>query len=364
MYIHQNTNWPDFIWDNSSLITLLAEVRCEQGRILGRVSSLGFELQQEASLDIITLDIVKSSEIEGEYLDTDQVRSSVAKRLGLDHLNLIEITRYVDGIVEMMLDAVNNNQMDISQDRLFGWHNCLFPTGRSGLYKINVAKYRDDLDGPMQVISGGIGQEIVHFEAPSAELLTNEMNQFFQWANSNTQIDQILKAAIVHLWFVTIHPFDDGNGRIARALTDMFLARADGVNQRFYSMSSQIQRDRKSYYKILELTQRGDLDITHWLIWFLKALKTSMIQSNLLIDKSVKRQQLQYQMAKIELNTRQIKMLDKMIEGFEGPLTTSKWAKICQCSNDSALRDINDLIKKEFLNKGESGGRSAHYFLK
>lgn len=360
-YIHQLKNWANFQWKEQDFISLLSAVRNLQGKLMGKVELLGFKLKDEANLETLIQDVVQSSEIEGEILNPEQVRSSIATRLGLEDSGLQHSDRHVDGVVEMMLDATQNNDKRLSDERLFGWHAALFPTGRSGMYKIEVAKWRS---GDMQVVSGGMGREIVHYEAPKAELLAQEMKQFLDWFNSESNLDPILKASVAHLWFLTLHPFDDGNGRIARAITDMQLSKADGVNQRFYSMSAQIKKERKAYYKILEHTQKNDLDITLWIIWFLECLKNAILSSHTIIDKVVKKHRFWVKNAGLIINERQQKMLHKLMDNFEGNLTTSKWAKITKTSQDSALRDISDLVNKGILIKANSGGRSTHYVLK
>ncbi|MCO5230900.1 MAG: Fic family protein [Chitinophagales bacterium] len=360
-YIHQLNNWTDFQWNEQDFISLLSEVRNLQGKLIGKVELLGLELKDDANLETLVLDVVQSSEIEGEILNPEQVRSSIAIRLGLENSGLQHSDRHIDGVVEMMLDATQNNDKSLSEERLFGWHASLFPTGRSGMYKIEVAKWRT---GDMLVVSGGMGREIVHYEAPNAKLLEKEMKQFIDWFNKETKIDPILKAAIAHLWFVTIHPFDDGNGRIARAITDMQLSKADGINQRYYSMSAQIKNERKDYYKILEHTQKDDLNITDSIIWFLECLKIAILSSNTIINKVILKHLFWARNAGQINNERQQKMLNKLLDGFKGNLTTSKWAKITKTSQDTALRDITDLVKKGILVKANSGGRSTHYEFK
>ena len=360
-YIHQLKNWANFQWKEQDFISLLSAVRNLQGKLMGKVELLGFKLKDEANLETLIQDVVQSSEIEGEILNPEQVRSSIATRLGLEDSGLQHSDRHVDGVVEMMLDATQNNDKRLSDERLFGWHAALFPTGRSGMYKIEVAKWRS---GDMQVVSGGMGREIVHYEAPKAELLAQEMKQFMDWFNSESNLDPILKASVAHLWFVTLHPFDDGNGRIARAITDMQLSKADGVNQRFYSMSAPLTYDRKAYSQILEHTQKNDLDITLWIIWFLECLKNAILSSHTIMDKVVKKHQFWVKNAGLIINERQQKMLHKLMDNFEGNLTTSKWAKITKTAQDSALRDISDLVNKGILIKANSGGRSTHYVLK
>lgn len=364
MFIYEQPSWPEFTWQNDQLINLLAEVRMKQGLLLGRALALGFDLQTETSLNNITLDVVTSSKIEGESLDEHEVRSSISRRLGVNSGDLIESSRSVDGVVDMMLDAVVQNQKPLTTERLLGWHNSLFPTGMSGLYKINVAEFRKDSDGPMQVISGGMGNEKVHFVAPRASGLSEEIESFLAFFNEDSEIDDLIKSAIGHLWFVTIHPFEDGNGRIARALSDCLLARADKVSQRFYSMSAQIQKTRSEYYRVLEVTQGGDLDVTYWIEWFLKSLLKAIDESELTMNKVLEKHRFQNELSKVSLNERQSKMLQKLIQGFEGKLTTQKWSKMCKCSTDSALRDINDLIKKGVMLKEGAGSRSSSYLLK
>lgn len=360
IYIHQLKQWANFQWREEEFITVLSEVRNLQGRLLGKIELLGFELKDEANLETLIQDVVQSSEIEGEVLNPEQVRSSIASRLGLENSGLEHSDRNIEGVVEMMLDATQNGDKQLTKARLFGWHAALFPTGRSGMYKIEVGQWRT---GDMQVVSGGMGREIVHYDAPKAERLEEEMNQFINWFNSTTKIDPILKAALAHLWFVTIHPFDDGNGRIARAITDMQLSKADGVNQRFYSMSSQINGTKKSYYKILEHTQKGDLDVTDWIVWFLDCLRNALESSRTIIDKVVLKHQFWIANAALVSNERQHVMLNKLLSHFEGNLTSSKWAKMTKSSPDTALRDITDLVNKGVLVKAGSGGRSTHYLL-
>ena len=360
IYIHQLNQWPRFHWEQDELINLLAEVRQLQGRLLGKVELLGFDLKDEANLETLIQDVVKTSEIEGEVLNPELVRSSIAIRLGLDNLGIEHSNRNIDGIVDVMLDATQNTDKFLSAERLFSWHNALFPTGRSGLYKIEVAKWRT---GNMQVVSGGMGREKIHFEAPKPDRLEKEMQDFINWFNLENSLDSILKAAIAHLWFITIHPFDDGNGRIARAITDMQLSKSDGVNQRFYSMSSRINAEKKSYYTVLERTQKGDLDITNWLKWFLECLKGAIVDSNFIIDKVVRKHQFFVNNASKIANERQRLILTKLLDGFEGNLTSSKYAKIAKTSPDTALRDIKDLVEKGILVKSDSGGRSTNYLL-
>ncbi len=362
-FIYQKQDWPKFRWDNDHLISLLGEVRNLQGKLIGSMNTLGFDLQSEASLETLTLDIIKTTEIEGEVLNPEQVRSSLARRLGMDIAGLVPSSRNVDGVVDMMLNATQQYDVPLSAERLFDWHFSLFPTGRSGMYKIIVGSYRDDSTGPMQVVSGAMGKEKVHFQAPPADAVEAEMDQFIQWFNVENTLDPILKAGIAHLWFITIHPFDDGNGRMARAITDMLLTRADGVAQRYYSMSAQIQQERKGYYHILESSQRETLDITRWLDWFLTCLLNALKSSDKILSKVLYKHTFWNRHAMSTLNTRQVLLLNKLLDGFKGKLTSSKWAKIAKCSSDTALRDIQDLIAKNILRKEPAGGRSTNYEL-
>lgn len=359
-YIYQYKDWPEFKWDNNKLLKLLAEIRHQQGKLIGSMEALGFDLRAEAMLSTMTLDIIKSNEIEGEILNPDQVRSSLAQRLGIDIGGLVPVDRDVDGVVEMMLDATQKYNEPINEDRLFGWHSCMFPSGRSGLYKITVGGWRK---GAMQVVSGAMGREKVHYEAPEAKALKKEMSTFFKWFNKEMDIDPVIKSAIAHLWFVTIHPFDDGNGRIARAIADLQLARADGTEQRFYSMSAQIQKERNRYYEILESTQKGTLDITNWIEWFLECLQRALSSTDEVLEKVLAKAHFWDSHKGNNFNDRQKRMLNKLLDGFVGKLTTSKWAKINKCSQDTALRDIQDLIKQGVLEKEDAGGRSTSYVL-
>ena len=327
------------------------------------MAALGFALKQEAFLETLTLDVLKTSEIEGAFLHPEQVRSSVARHLGMDIAGLIPSDRDVDGVVEMMLDATRAYQKPLTTDRLFDWHAALFPTGRSGMYKIKVGQWRDDEKGPMQVVSGGIGKEYVHFQAPDAALLDKEMRLFTDWFNDSQALDPVLKAGIAHLWFVTIHPFDDGNGRIARAITDMQLSKAEDNLQRFYSMSAQIRLQRKEYYDILEKTQRGTMDITEWLAWFLTCLEKALDATETTLERVLNKARFWEKHASTILNERQVLLLNKLLGQFEGKLTSSKWAKIAKCSPDTALRDIQDLVNKGVLQKDTAGGRSTGYVL-
>jgi len=363
-YIHQKDNWPNFRWNNDEFIILLCEARNLQGRLIGKMESFGFELRDEALLETLTLDVLKSSEIEGELLNPEQVRSSIAQRLGMEFAGVIMSVRNVDGMVEMMIDATRNCFKPLTTERLFDWHAALFPTGRSGILKITVADWRKDTSGKMQVVSGAAGREKVHFQAPDAHLIEMEMNRFVKWFNEENNIDLVIKAAIAHLWFVTIHPFQDGNGRITRALTDMLLSQSDKSTQRFYSMSAQIRLERKKYYDILEKTQKGDLDISEWIKWFLSCLINALKATDTVLSRVLLKADFWNRNSKTVINERQKKVLNKLLDGFEGKLTSIKWAKITKCSKDTAIRDINDLINKGILQKQPAGGRSTNYKLK
>ncbi|SDE33741.1 Fic family protein [Dyadobacter soli] len=362
-YIHQLPDWPSFSWDDTALSETLGQVRYIQGRIFGRMQALGVSARAEAVLKTLTEDVQKSSEIEGEILNTDQVRSSIARRLGLEMGGLVPSDRNIDGVVEMTLDATQNYNSPLTEDRLFGWHSSLFPGGRSGMLKIVTGQWRDNEKGPMQVVSGAMGREIVHFEAPDASRLEDEMKLFLEWFNNNQSIDPVLKSGVAHLWFVTIHPFDDGNGRIARAIADMQLARADDSAHRYYSMSSQIRKRRNDYYQILEKSQKGDLDITEWLKWYLLCLESAAEETEQTLQDVLKRVEFWDKHASVSLNARQRTMIARMQEGFFGNLSSSKWAKMTKSSQDTAGRDIADLIEKGMLKKTDSGGRSTRYEL-
>lgn len=362
VYIYQLPNWPRFTWRMEVITPYLTQVRYRQGYLIGRMESLGFKLQEEANLKMLTLNVLKSSEIEGEMLNPDQVRSSIARRLGIEIAGLVQSDRNVDGIVEMMLDATHNYKNELTAERLFGWHSCLFPTGRSGMHKITVGSWRNNKpDDPMQVISGAIGKERIHFQAPDAEVLGEEMNTFLTWFNEDQTMDAVLKAALAHLWFVTIHPFDDGNGRIARAIADLQLCRADATLYRFYSMSSQIRKERNIYYDILEKTQQGSLDITAWIMWFLGCLERSIDTTKENLESVLAKAKFWELHAETIMNGRQKMMVNRMLDGFDGKLTSSKWAKITKISQDTALRDIHDLLEKNVLLKENAGGRSTSY---
>jgi len=371
-YIHQRSDWPRFTWNHEKLGPMLSHVRHRQGRLIGRMEGLGFVSRNEAVLTTLTLDVLKSSEIEGETLNADQVRSSIARRLGIDIAGAIPADRDVEGVVEMMLDATQHFDDPLTQERLFGWHAALFPTGYGGIHPIRVGGWRDDSKGAMQVISGPISRERVHFAAPAAKRLQHEMDAFLAWVNtanntdSDEAIDPVLKAAIAHLWFVTIHPFDDGNGRIARAIADWALARSEGISQRFYSMSSQItgQSEARDVYRdTLEHTQKSTLDISDWLEWFLACLDRAITATETTLGAVFRKATFWDKNAGGTINERQKKMLNKLFDGFEGKLTSTKWAIIAKCSQDTAQRDIQGLIDQGILVKNAAGGRSTGYSL-
>ena len=361
-YIYQNPDWHKFTWFGEKIQKLLFDIKKAQGYLLGKMETLGFDVQNNASLQVLTENIIKSSEIEGEILDRHSVCSSIARRLGIDIGGEIKASRNVEGVVEMMLDATQNFDAIMTKDRIIGWHAALFPTGYSGMYKIKIGQYRDDELGPMQVISGSIGKEKVHYEAPKAGVLEKEMAELIQYINDD-KTDNLIKAGIIHLWFVILHPFDDGNGRIARALTDMMLARSDENKFRFYSMSAQIQKNRKSYYEILEQTQKESMDVTKWLVWFLENLLNAISSSDEILANVIRRAEFWNKHSEMVFNERQKNVLNKFMDNFEGNLTSTKWAKICGCSQDTASLDINDLIEKKILKK-VGNGRNTHYVLK
>jgi len=365
-YIWQADDWPTWRYDLAALAQSLADVSRAQGLLMGRLADVGMVLRDQASLSALTEDVIKTSEIEGEQLSVESVRSSIARRLGVDIGALAPVDRHVEGVVEMVLDATANCNAPVTRDRLFGWHAALFPTGYSGLVRINVGAWRDDATGPMQVVSGPLGRQRMHFEAPPAERLESETGRFLAWANSASNEPPLIKAGLAHLWFVTLHPFDDGNGRIARAVGDLFLARADGSPQRFYSLSAQIQRERKAYYDILEHTQKQSLDVTEWLAWFLATLHRAVEQAQHTLDAVLVKTRLWQRWAapgSAPLNERQVKLVNRLLDGFEGKLTSSKWAAIAKCSPDTALRDITELLARGILRKSDAGGRSTSYEL-
>jgi Fic family protein len=362
-YIYELPNWPDFTWDSDTLAKQLAAVRLREGQLIGRMQGLGFPQQEEAVLTTLTEEVIKSSEIEGEKLDKDAVRSSLARRLGIDAGALPSADRNVEGIVEMMLDATQKFKDPLTAERLYGWHASLFPTGRSNMKKIAVGAWRDASAGPMQVVSGDYGREHVHYEAPTAEKLGVEMTAFLKWYNTEEKIDPIIKSALAHLWFVTIHPFEDGNGRIARAIADMSLARSEGIKERFYSMSAQIRVERNAYYQMLETTQKGNLNVTAWLEWFLGCLDRAFTGAETILSAVLEKTEFWKKHAAAKINHRQRDILNRLLDGFEGKLTSTKWALIEKCSPDTALRDITELVDQGILRKDEGGGRSTSYSL-
>ena len=362
-YIHELPQWPHFTWDAAGLSLLLADVRCRQGRLLGRMDGLGFQLRNEACLATLTSDVLKSSAIEGEFLDPEQVRSSIARKLGLNVAGLKPSSRDVDGIVEMMLDATQHFSRALTAERLCGWHAALFPTGRSGMVRITVGRWRTADAGPMRVVSGAIGRERIHFEAPSAERLSPEMEAFLTWVERADALDPVLKAGIAHFWFVTIHPFEDGNGRIGRAVADLLLARTDSMPERFYSMSAQIEAERKDYYQTLEACQRGTLDITLWLRWFLSCLGRAIDGAESTLGNTLRKARVWDRIKEEPVNTRQKEVINRLLDGFEGKLTSSKYAKLTKCSADTALRDIRQLVERGIFVQTEAGGRSTNYVL-
>ena len=359
-YIYEYDQWPEFTWDDKQISVILGKVRHLQGKILGQMGALGFSVKEDTILSTLTLDVLKSSEIEGEILNYEQVRSSIARRLGLEYAGIVHVDRNVEGVVEMMLDATQRYDKSLDQERIFGWHAALFPTGWSGMHRIDTGCYRD---GEMQVVSGPMGKEKVHFQAPSPNVVKKEMDEFLYWFNQETKIDGVLKAAIAHFWFIIIHPFDDGNGRIARAISDMVLARSEGSSQRFYSLSNQILSEKKVYYEILQKVQHSYGDITEWLDWFLNCLYRALLNTEETLKRVLEKSDFWDKHKETILNSRQRLMLNKLLDGFDGKLKSSKWAKITKCSADTALRDIKDLIAKGILKQEESGGRSTNYEL-
>ena len=364
MYIHERKDWPDFTWDHAAITPLLSDVRHTQGRLLGKMEGLGFHLREEATLATLTQDVIKTSEIEGQKLDTQQVRSSIARRMGIEIAGVPQMDRSVEGIVEVMLDATRHYQKPLDQDRLFGWHAVLFPTGRSGLRKITVGVWRTDASVPMQVVSGALGREKIHYEAPPHDRLNAEMTRFLAWLNAGPATDPVLTSALAHFWFLTIHPFDDGNGRIARAIADMILARSENSAQRFYSMSAQIQRERNAYHDILAASQRGALNITAWLEWYFACLRHAINSSHEILDAVLTKANFWKRHEGELFSNRQRNLINRLLDGFDGKLTSSKWANIAKCSPDTALRDITDLMDRKILAEDDAGGRSTGYHLK
>ncbi len=362
-YIHEHPEWPDFYWSMDKLAGQLAAIRHKQGLLLGRMNALGFSIRAEAGLKTLTIDVVKSSAIEGEVLSMAQVRSSLARRLGIDIGGLAPVNRNVEGIVEMILDATQQYAEPLTAERLFGWHGALFPTGYGQARRITVGAWRTPEAGPMQVVSGYIGHEKIHFEAPPAERLDKEMARFLEWFNAPLDLDPVLKAGIAHLWFVTVHPFEDGNGRIARAIADCALARADNCPQRFYSMSGRIERERKEYYDILERTQKGGLDISLWLDWFLACLGRAIDEAYETLAAVFHKANVWQHASQFQLNERQRNVINRLLDEFEGKLTSGKYAKLAKCSPDTALRDIRELLEFGILRQNAAGGRSTSYEL-
>ena len=363
-YIHEHSEWPIFRWDDAKLLPLLAEIRHRQGCLLGRMQSLGFPLRAEASLTMLTSDVIKSSAIEGEWLDTQQVRSSIARRLGMDFGGSVLSGREVEGVVEMMLDATQKYAEPLTAERLFGWHAALFPTGRSGLRRITVGAWRPASAGPMQVVSGPIGRERVHFEAPAADRLEGEVADFLAWFEAANGLDPVLKAGLAHFWFVTLHPFEDGNGRISRAIGDLALARAEGTAERFYSLSTQIEAEKKQYYLKLEQSQKGGLDLTVWLEWFLGCLGRAITGAETGLEGVLRKARIWNHINRqTGVNGRQRQVINRLLDGFEGKLSTSKYAKLARCSGDTALRDIQLLMEQGILVQEPGGGRSTRYRL-
>jgi Fic family protein len=361
-YIYQHENWTNFYWNELEINALFGEVKLLQGKLLGQIGLLGFQSKEEKTLETLTLDVLKSSAIEGENLNYEQVRSSIARRLGINTAGLVPSARNVESVVELLLDATQNFQKPLDEERLFGWHAALFPTGYSGMYKIEVAKYRNE---EMQVVSGVMGKEKVHYQAIPAKNVKAEMDKFIEWINSdNNQIDNVLKSAIAHLWFVIIHPFDDGNGRIARAISDLLLARSENSSERFYSLSNQIHAEKKQYYEMLQKVQHSEKDITLWLAWFLNCLKNALIETEKTLHNIMQKTEFGEKNKDVEINERQRLIINKLFDDFFGNLTSSKWAKITKTSQDTAIRDIKDLINKGILTQSEAGGRSVHYQLK
>ncbi|MDR1305008.1 MAG: Fic family protein [Verrucomicrobiales bacterium] len=363
-FIHELPNWTGFAWDDRVISPLLASVRYQQGKLLGKMEALGLSLQNEAQLETLTLDIVKSNEIEGENLERQQVRSSVARRLGLPTAGLPTPSHHIDNVVAIMLDATREYLKPLTKQRLFGWHASLFPGSYSGLNQIAVGKWRKDTKGPMQVVSGSMGKERIHFQAIDAERLPGEMDKFLTWFNKDPKLDPMLKSGLAHLWFVTIHPFEDGNGRIARAIGDLQLCRADETDKRFYSLSTQIQKERGDYYKILELTQRGNTEITLWLEWYLNCINRSLAATDKILSAVNNKTAFWKKFSNVQFNDRQRHMLNKLLDGFHGKLTSTKWAKITKCSHDTALRDIKALLAAEVIMQDDSGGRSTSYSIR
>jgi len=363
MYIHEKNNWTNFVWDNDLIYPLLVKIRYLQGNLLGKMQNLGFDLKTESTLISLTLDVVDTSKIEGEFLNPEHVRSSIANKLGIENVEFLHVSRDVEGIVEVLLDATQNYANPLTEQRLFGWHNSLFSKGFSGIYKIDVACYRS---AGMKVVSGAFGKEKIHFVAPEAEKIEQEMHRFLEWFNNeNVQIDTLLKAFIAHFWFVTIHPFDDGNGRIARAIMDMQLARSENSKIRFYSMSNQLFKEHKNYYNILEKTQKGDSDITDYLLWFLTCFESALLSSEKNLEIVLDKAKFWETHSDKEINSRQRFIINYLYDNYDkeiGFLRTSSYAKLQKCSTDTALRDLKDLVEKEML-KTDNSGKKTNYLI-
>ena len=363
MYIWEQRGWPRFTWDDGGLLEPLAAARLKQGRLLGGMAGLGFDLKLEAQLEALTEDVVKSSEIEGEILDRDGVRSSLARRLGLPAAAIAPADRRIEGVVEMMLDATENYRTLLTSERLFGWQAALFPTGYSGMHRIKTGAWRDDVEGPMQVVSGPIGRQRVHYQAPPARRLDAEMQAYLEWFNRRSDPEGLLRAGLAHLWFVTIHPFEDGNGRVARAIADQALAQSEGSGQRFYSMSSQIRKERSDYYDVLESAQKGTLDVTDWLVWFLDCLSRAIDGAGSACAEVLRKAGFWQRYAREPFTRRQKAVLNRFLDGFEGKLTARKWAAIGKCSIPTAQRDINELVEREILRRNPGGSKNTSYDL-
>ncbi len=360
MYIHERENWINFVWDSKKLSPVLASVRYLQGRLLGRMESLGFDFIERATLESLILDVVDTSRIEGEFLNPELVRSSIARKLGIENADFVKTPRNIDGIVDVILDATQNFDKPLTKTRLLGWHNSLFQTGFSGYQQIDVAKYRS---GGMKVVSGAFGREKIHFVAPSADRVTHEMEQFLNWLDTEKSLDVVLKSIIAHFWFVTIHPFDDGNGRIARAILDMFLAKSDNSKIRFYSLSNQIFKENKHYNNTIEKAQKGTSDITQYLEWFLGCFERALLASEQNLEIILDKAHFWDKHKLININDRQRLVINYLYDNYGkevGFLRTSTYAKLTKCSTDTALRDLQDLVAKEML-KAEDSGKKTNY---
>lgn len=361
VYIWQQKDWPRFRWNSDALLDPLSRLSQCHGLLNGRMSMLGFNEKSRSLLSAMTDELISSSEIEGILLNPHSVRSSIARKLGIEEDGSLVEDHYIEGLVDVMLEAVHHCRESLTDERLFGWHAALFPSGRSGMHKITVADWRKGME-PMQVVSGALGHEKVHYQAPASSDVPTQMSQLINWCNT-ADLSPFIMAAVAHLWFVSVHPFDDGNGRIGRTLADMFLARLDENFTRYYSMSAEINRNKKAYYDILEKTQKSNLDITEWMLWFFECLENAIVRASKTVERSLQKAAYWDRFRTVEINERQRKIINRLWDGFEGKLTSSKWAKICSCSQDTALRDINDLIAKRMLRNSGEGGRSANYLL-